>query len=89
MNRIRLVIYRSNKALEAQLVESGKTVIGKKFVFDGKQKPIEQAKAYGQAFAKLLNEKEIKQIAYDRNGFRYHGRVKSFAEGLREAGIEF
>jgi large subunit ribosomal protein L18 len=49
----------------------------------------DEAKAVGAALAKVLKEKGIEQIIFDRNGYLYHGRVKALAEGAREAGLKF
>lgn len=49
----------------------------------------EGAKKLGQVFGPELLKKGIKKIVFDRAGYRYHGRVKAFAEALREAGLEF
>lgn len=86
--RINVIIKRSLKGIEAQAVEAGKTLVGKKYLYS-KGIPTDQAFAYGEEFAKLLSQKNIKMISFDRNGSRYHGRVKSFAEGMRKAGIQF
>ncbi len=48
----------------------------------------EKATLNGQALAKVLKEKGIDTVLFDRGGFKYHGRVKALAEGLREAGIK-
>jgi large subunit ribosomal protein L18 len=82
-------IYRSNTSFEAQLIDGDKTLIGKKFKFSKSSKPAEQSKEFGLEFGKLISEAKVKQISFDRNGFRYHGKVKAFADGIREAGIEF
>jgi large subunit ribosomal protein L18 len=50
---------------------------------------IEAAKAVGRAIAERAVAKGIKQVAFDRSGFMYHGRVKALAEAAREAGLEF
>ena len=49
----------------------------------------DEAKAVGAALAKVLKDKGIEQIIFDRNGYLYHGRVKALAEGAREAGLKF
>lgn len=82
-------IYRSNTSIEAQLKDGDKTIIGKKFKFIKSVKPIDQSKSFGIEFGKILAEAKVNQISFDRNGFRYHGKVKAFADGVREAGIEF
>lgn len=89
MNRERVIIYRSNQALEAQATAEGRTLIGKKFKFKSGKKPVEQAKEFGSEFGKMLLEKNIKAIRYERNRKRYHGKIKGFADGMREAGLEF
>lgn len=88
-NRLQLKIYKSLSSIEAQILDGGKTLMGKKFKLSGKSKPVETAMTAGEEFGKLAQEKKIKTIRFDRNGFRYHGRVKAFAEGLRKAGLDF
>ena len=82
-------IYKSNTSIEAQVVDGQKTLLGKKYKFTGKKKPLEEAVDFGSEFGAKVLEKKITQISFDRNGSRYHGRVKSFAEGLRKAGLDF
>lgn len=50
---------------------------------------IEAAKKVGKAIAEQANQLNLSEIAFDRNGFRYHGRVKALADAAREAGLEF
>lgn len=88
MNRIKVIIYRSNTSIEAQAISEGKTVLGKKFTLSGKDK-LASCESFGQEFGKLLLEKKVLEISYDRNGLKYHGKVKSFAEGMRKAGVKF
>lgn len=87
--RSQIKIYKSLNALEAQVIVGGKTILGKKFMFSGKETPVDQSFKAGEEFAKLAQGKKIKMIRFDRNGFKYHGRVKAFAEGMRKAGLEF
>ena len=47
------------------------------------------ASKLGELFGSLLKDKGVQKIAFDRGGFKYHGRVKAFAESLRKAGVEF
>jgi large subunit ribosomal protein L18 len=82
-------IYKSLTGIEAQLFGGSETILGKKFKFDGSKQPIELAGVAGEEFAKLVLDKKIKMIRFDRNGFKYHGRVKAFADGMRKAGLEF
>ena len=50
---------------------------------------IDAAKAVGKAIAERARAKGITQVAFDRSGFKYHGRIKALAEAAREAGLEF
>ena len=50
---------------------------------------IEAAKAVGKAIAERAKAKGVTQVAFDRSGFKYHGRIKALAEAAREAGLEF
>ena len=50
---------------------------------------IEKSKIVGHSLAKKIKNKKIDKIIYDRNGYRYHGRVKALAEAIREKGINF
>ena len=91
----RLSVFRSNKQIYAQLIDdiSGKTLayagsIEKEFT--GKKVPkIEQAKQIGKAIAERAVKAGITTVRFDRNGYLYHGRVKSLAEGAREGGLKF
>lgn len=88
----RLSIFRSSKHLEAQLIDdvSGKTLVGMSSrVIADKIKKEEKATKLGELFAKKMSEAEIDRLVFDRAGYRYHGRVKAFAESLRNSGIKF
>jgi len=54
-----------------------------------KKKRVEIAKIVGKYIGELSTSKGIKKICFDRGGYPYHGRIKSLAEGAREAGLEF
>jgi large subunit ribosomal protein L18 len=91
--RPRLAVYRSLKHISAQIIDdlSGQTLVSassleKDLNANGNR---DGAKAVGEALGKRAAEKGIKQVVFDRGGFRYHGRVASLAEGAREAGLEF
>lgn len=89
--RPRLSVYKSNKAIYAQLIddEEAKTILADDSrKIDSKKKPMEKAFELGQQIAKSCKEKKIENIIFDRNGFRYHGQIKSLAEGIREGGIK-
>jgi len=85
----KVVVYKSNKSLEVQLIENDKTLIGRKFAFSAKLKPADQTLKFGEEFAKLLNEKKINKISFCRGKNKYHGAIKNFADGLRKSGIIF
>lgn len=94
-NMPRIYIFRSNKHIYLSAVddEKGKTI----FSFSdlklkekaGKKNKTEIAKMVGEEFGKNLKDKKIKKTVFDRGGYKYHGRVKSAAEGARSAGLEF
>lgn len=92
--RPRLSVFRSNKDIYAQLIDdiAGSTLVAassrdKEFSKSGTK--IEQSKAVGALLAGKAKEKGIEAVVFDRNGFLYHGRVKSLAEGAREGGLQF
>src|SRR3989344_27990 len=93
--RPRLSVYRSNRYIYAQIIndEQGATLvaISTKEKEEGSKKDtkLEVAEAVGQQLAKKALKKKIKKIAFDRNGYKYHGRVKSLAEGARKGGLKF
>ena len=88
----RLVVYRSNKFLYAQVVDDlkGATLAQantKEADFNslGSKKNIEAATALGKLVGKRAVEKKVERVLFDRNGYDYHGRVKALADGAREA----
>jgi large subunit ribosomal protein L18 len=92
--RPRLSVYRSNKGIYAQIIDdnTGKTIVSASSIakdFSAKGNKSEQSKAVGKAVAEKALAAGIKQVVFDRNGYLYHGRVQSLAEGAREAGLNF
>ncbi len=91
--RPRLVVFRSNKGIFAQLVddESGRTIAGASWLalksFEGTK--TEQAREVGKALASAAEKAGIDSVVFDRGGYLYHGRVKALAEGAREGGLRF
>lgn len=94
----RLVVYRSNKCLYAQVVDDLKGVtlaqantLEESFKSAGKvsRKSLEVAKTLGKLVAERAIEKKIDRVVFDRNGYVYHGRIKALAESAREAGLKF
>jgi large subunit ribosomal protein L18 len=94
-DRPRLSVHRSSRHISAQIIDDEgqrtlcyATTVGKANKIDSANN-IEGAKVIGKKIAELALEKGIKQVAFDRGTFRYHGRVKALAEAAREAGLEF
>lgn len=90
--RPRLNIFRSGKNIYAQIIDDsiGKTLVSASSVKAGvKGKKIEQAKIVGKILAEQSLLKNISEVVFDRGGYKYHGRIKSLAEGAREGGLKF
>ncbi|MCB9202091.1 MAG: 50S ribosomal protein L18 [Flavobacteriales bacterium] len=95
LERPRLSVYRSNKEIYAQLVDdnAGKTLAS----FSSRDKSLAKAggtkseisSEVGKKLAEKAKGLGIETVVFDRNGFLYHGRVKSLAEGAREGGLKF
>ena len=93
----RLNVFRSLTEIYAQLIddEAGHTLASASSI-DGELRDsmkdkgkAEQARMVGEAIAKRAKDKGVKQVVFDRGGFRYAGRVKALAEGARKEGLEF
>jgi large subunit ribosomal protein L18 len=90
----RMTVFRSNKQIYVQLIDdrSGETLVSagstEKEIDGSEGNKIEQAKKVGKAIAEKALEKGIKQVVFDRNGYLYHGRVKSLADAARENGLK-
>ena len=92
--RPRLAVYRSNKEIYAQIVDdvTGKTIAAassRDKEIDTKATKIEVAALVGKAIGEKALKAGVETIAFDRGGYLYHGRVKSLADGAREAGLKF
>ena len=89
----RLCVYRSNKNIEAQLIDDvkGVTLVSSSSMAlkleNGSN--IEAAAKVGKDIAEKALAKNIKKVVFDRSGYIYHGRVKALAEAAREAGLDF
>lgn len=90
-DRPRLVVFRSLNDIYAQIIddESGKTLVAESSLKIKKGAKIEKAKEVGEKIAKIAVEKGIKKVCFDRNAYRYHGRVKALAEAARSGGLNF
>ena len=97
--RPRLVVYRSIKNIEGQLVDddASRTLVGlstlhpdlRGFEAEGSNRKVEHAFAAGKMLAEKAREAGIETVVFDRGGYKYHGRVKAFADGAREGGLKF
>ena len=92
--RPRLVVFRSNSEIYAQVIDDTKGVT--LVAASSRDKDLkatgtktEKAKQVGEAIAKKALAAGIETISFDRGGYLYHGRVKSLAEGAREGGLKF
>lgn len=92
--RPRLTVFRSNKEIYAQLVDddAAKTLISassRDKNIESKGTKSEIAGMVGERLAEKATEAGIGKVAFDRNGYLYHGRVKALAEGARKGGLKF
>ncbi|NLO89558.1 MAG: 50S ribosomal protein L18 [Clostridia bacterium] len=94
--RPRLCVYRSLKHIYAQIIDDieGKTLVAASTLDPALRGTIkgnnkEAAKKVGELIAQKALDKGIKQVVFDRGGYKYHGRVAALAEGAREKGLEF
>ena len=92
--RPRLVVFRSNRGISAQLVDdtSGRTLaaagwLNLKSSFKGTK--TEQAAEVGKLIAANAKKAGIEQVVFDRGGYLYHGRVRALADAAREGGLKF
>jgi large subunit ribosomal protein L18 len=93
--RPRMSVFRSNKQIYVQLVDdlSGNTLVAAssadKAFEESKGNKIEQAERVGKLVAEKAKAAGIEEVVFDRNGYLYHGRVKSLAEAARKGGLKF
>jgi large subunit ribosomal protein L18 len=90
----RLSVYRSNKEIYAQLIDdtTGKTIVAassRDKEIENKDNKSNTAVAVGKLVAEKAIKSGVTKVTFDRGGYLYHGRVKSLAEGAREAGLKF
>ncbi len=91
----RMSVFRSNRQISVQVVDdlTGKTLVAasslEKEIVVNKVNKVEQAQLVGKRIAEKALEKGIKQIVFDRNGYLYHGRLKSLADAARKGGLKF
>tara|TARA_B100001057_G_scaffold460944_1_gene512495 strand:+ start:882 stop:1235 length:354 start_codon:yes stop_codon:yes gene_type:complete len=95
VNRYRISVSKSLCNLSAQIIDDKqkKTLVSassiEKEVKDKKIKKMEKSNLIGEILAKRAKEKNITEVYFDRGEYKYHGRIKSFAETLRKNGLKF
>ena len=87
----RMTIYRSNRNIYVQIIDdtAGNTILSASDITEKKGTKRERAVSVGKVIAGLLKEKNISKVVFDRNGFKYTGRIQLVAEAAREAGLQF
>jgi large subunit ribosomal protein L18 len=90
--RPRLAVFRSNRHLYAQVIDDvqGRTLAAASTLKDGEgEDPMARARAVGVVLAAKAKRAGVTQVAFDRGGFMYHGRIQAVADGAREGGLDF
>lgn len=97
--RPRLVVFRSIRNIEGQLVDddASRTLVGvstlaeelREFRGESRMPNVEKAFEAGKLLADRAKAAGVEWVVFDRGGYKYHGRVKAFAEGARKGGLEF
>ena len=94
-NKLRVTVFKSSKNISAQIIDDKirKTLVSasstEKNFKKNKIKKIELSNVLGELLAKRAKEKKIENVYFDRGGYKYHGRVKAFADSLRKNGMKF
>ena len=90
--RPRISVFRSNRGIHAQLIDdiSGRTLAAVSWTEGDLRglKPMEQAGKAGELLAERAKAAGVDSALFDRGGYRYHGKVKAFADGVREGGLK-
>ena len=95
INRLRISVSKSLKNLSAQIIDDNqkKTLVSvssiEKDIKSNKSKKMDKSTLIGEILAKRAKEKKIEKVYFDRGQYKYHGRVKVFAETLRKNGLKF
>ena len=94
-NRLRLSIHRSSRNIFAQIIDdqNNKTILSASSIQKGTKlsdkKKMDQSIQVAELMAKKALEKKITNVYFDRGGYKYHGRIKKFADTLRKNGLNF
>ena len=95
VNRLRISVSKSLKNLSAQIIDDklNKTLVSasstEKDIKTKKVKKMDKSSLIGEILAKRAKEKNISEVFFDRGEYKYHGRIKLFAETLRKNGLKF
>ncbi|SFA67318.1 50S ribosomal protein L18 [Metapseudomonas otitidis] len=95
LEAVRLCVYRSSQHIYAQVISAdGAKVLASASTLDKELRSdatgnVDAAKKVGQLVAERAKAAGVTQVAFDRSGFKYHGRVKALADAAREGGLEF
>ena len=95
VNRYRISVFKSLKNISAQIIDDKekKTLVSassiEKDIKSNKKKKTETSELLGEILAKRAAEKKITKVYFDRGSYKYHGRIKMFADSLRKNGLEF
>lgn len=92
VDRPRLCVFRSSRFIYSQIIDDtdGKTLVSaseKELKNSGKMPKSQRAKLVGLLLAQKAKTSKISKVVFDRNGYKYHGRVKALADGAREGGL--
>lgn len=89
--RPRLVVFRSLNSIYAQIIDdtTGKTLASASDLKAKKGTKTEKAKIVGTELAKVASTNKVTEVVFDRNGYKFHGRVKALADAAREGGLKF
>ena len=95
VDRYRISVFKSLKNISAQIIDDKlkKTLVSassiEKELKSGKSKKMDKSNLLGEMLAKRAKEKKINKVYFDRGSYKYHGRIKAFAETLRKNGLKF
>ena len=93
-NKLRITVFKSSKNISAQIIDDkiSKTLVSasstEKELKKNKSKKMDLSNILGELLAKRAKEKKISSVYFDRGGYKYHGRIKAFADSLRKNGIK-
>jgi len=89
--RPRMTVYRSNSQIYAQIIDDvdGKTIASASSLTLDKGSNVDAATAVGKQLAEKAKDAGVEAVTFDRNGYRYHGRIKALADAAREGGLKF